>query len=186
MKRPPGYYCVLAETPSLKIQLSHRDKKLNPVSQVRWLCRQREAPLLTELVCPELTGGSSCCCESWGPQVGWLYSPMLEDVAVTGVLTMSSLLIRMFQYVKSEFSQSRTDEVAQHFLKEHLKPSEGPFVCDQCQFRTHTRQMLVDHRRGEHQAPQGKNLDNICHGTLKPIMEEEISKLLPVLCRPEA
>ena len=31
-----------------------------------------------------------------GPQAGWLYSPMLEDVAVTGVLTMSSFLGRMF------------------------------------------------------------------------------------------
>ena len=46
--------------------------------------------------------------------------------------------------------------------------------------------MMVDHRRGEHQAPQGEDWDNICYGTLKPIREEEISKLLPVLCRPEA
>ena len=95
--------------------------------------------MLTELVCPELMGGSSFCCESQGPQAGWLYSPMLEDATVTGVLTMSSFLSRMFQCVKCEFSQSRAEEVLQHFLKEHMKPSWVPFVCDQCQFRVHTR-----------------------------------------------
>ena len=87
----------------------------------------------------------------------------------------------MFQCVKCDFSQSRADEVVQHFLREHLKPSEVPFVCDQCQFRAHTRQMMVDHMRGEHQAPQGGHLDNIYYETLKSIREEEISKLLPVL-----
>ena len=45
---------------------------------------------------------------------------------------------------------------------------------------------MVDHRRGEHQTPHGEDLDNICFGTLKPIREGEIFKLLPVLCRPEA
>ena len=45
---------------------------------------------------------------------------------------------------------------------------------------------MVDHRRGEHQAPQGEDLDNICYGTLKPNREEEIVKLLPVLHRPGA
>ena len=45
---------------------------------------------------------------------------------------------------------------------------------------------MVDHRRGEHQATQGKDLDQICYGTLKPIREEEIFRLLPVLHRPEA
>ena len=111
---------------------------------------------------------------------------MLEDAAVMGVLTLSSLLSRMFQCVKCEFSQNRADEVVQHFLKEHLKPSEVPFVCDQCQFRACTRQAMVDHRRGKHQAPQSEDLDNICYGTLKPIREEEIIKLLPVLHRPGA
>ena len=110
---------------------------------------------------------------------------MLEDVAVRGVLTVSSFLGRMFQCVNCEFSQSRSDEVVQHFLKEHLKPSEVPFVCDQCQFRAHTRQVMVDHRRGKHQALQGEDLDNIYYGSLKPI-REEIFKLLPVLHRPEA
>ena len=44
----------------------------------------------------------------------------------------------------------------------------------------------MDHRRGEYQAPQGEDLDQICYGTLRPIREEEIFKLLPVLHRPEA
>ena len=111
---------------------------------------------------------------------------MLEDVKFTGVLTLSSFLRKMFQCVKCEFSQIRADEVVQHCLKEDPKPSEVPFVCDQCQFRTHTRLVMVDHRRGEHQAPQGEDLDNICYVTLKPIREEEIFKLLPVLHMPEA
>ena len=56
---------------------------------------------------------------------------MLEDVAVRGVLTIFSFLGRLFQCVKCEFSQRRAYEVVQHFLKEHLKPSEVPFMCDQ-------------------------------------------------------
>ena len=44
---------------------------------------------------------------------------------------------------------------------------------------------MVDHRRCEHQAPQGEDIDNICYGTLKPIREEDTFKLLPVLYRPE-
>ena len=44
---------------------------------------------------------------------------------------------------------------------------------------------MAEHRRGEHQAPKGEDLGNICYGTLKPI-REEIFKLLPVLHRPEA
>ena len=44
----------------------------------------------------------------------------------------------------------------------------------------------MDHRRGKHQAPQGEDLDQICYGTLRPIREEEIFKLLLVLCQPEA
>ena len=59
-------------------------------------------------------------------------------------------------------------------------------MCDQCPFRAHTWRVMVDHRRGEHQAPQGEDLDQICYGTLKPIREEEIFRLLPVLHRPEA
>ena len=80
---------------------------------------------------------------------------------------MSSFCRRMSQCVKCEFSHSRADEMVQHFLKEHLKPSEVPFVCDQCQFRAHIRWGMVDHRRCEHQAPQGGDID-ICYGTLKP------------------
>ena len=45
---------------------------------------------------------------------------------------------------------------------------------------------MVDHKRGKHQAPQGEDLDQICYGTLRPIREEEIFKLLPALHRPEA
>ena len=74
----------------------------------------------------------------------------------------------------------------QHFLWEHLKLSEVPFMCNQCPFRAHTRRVMVDHRRGEHQALQGKDLYQICYGTLKPMREEEIFRLLPVLHRPEA
>ena len=98
---------------------------------------------------------------------------------------MSSFLSRMFQCVKCELSQSRADEVVQHFVKEHLNPLEVPLVCDQCQFRAHTRQRMVDHKC-EHQAPQGEDIDNICYRALKPIREEDIYKLLPVLHRPEA
>ena len=91
LKRPPGYYHALAEAktddPQSQVLVESLRQKLTPVFQVRQLCRQREAPLLTELVCPELTGGSSSCCGSQGPQTGWLYSPKLEDVAVTDVLT---------------------------------------------------------------------------------------------------
>ena len=157
LKRPSGYYCALPEAKrddcQPQVPVESQGQRLTPVSQVRWMHRQRKAPLLTELVCLELIGWSSSCCGSCGPQAGWLYSPMLEDVAVRGVLTMLSFLSRMFQCVKCEFSQSRTDEVVQHFVKEHLKPSEVPFVCDQCQFRACTKQAMVDHRRGEHQAP---------------------------------
>ena len=73
----------------------------------------------------------------------------------------------------------RSNEKGQSFLREHLKPSEVPF-------RAHTHQVMVDHRRGKHQAPQGEDLDQICYGTLRPIREEEIFKLLLVLHRPEA
>ena len=59
--------------------------------------------------------------------------------------------------------------MVQHFLREHLKPSEVPFMCDQCPFRAHTRQVMVDHRRDEHQAHQGEDLDQICYGTLRHI-----------------
>ena len=45
---------------------------------------------------------------------------------------------------------------------------------------------MDDHRRDKHQAPQGADLEQICYGTLRPIQEEEIFKLLPVLHRPEA
>ena len=83
-------------------------------------------------------------------------------------------------------SQSRAEEVVQHFLREHLKPSEVPFMCNQCPFRACTWRVMVDHRRGEHQGPQGEDLDQICYGTLRPIREEEIFMLLPVLHRPEA
>ena len=186
LKRLPGYYHALVEAKrdGPRVPVESQGQRLTCVSQVRQLYSQREAPLLTEFVCPELTGGSSCC-GSWGPQSRWLYSPILENAVVMGVLTLSSFP-RMFQCVKCEFSQSRADEVVQHFLKGHLKPSEVPFVCDQCQFRAHTRQAMVDHWRGKHQAPQGEDLDNICYGTLEPIREEEIIKLLPVLHRPGA
>ena len=45
---------------------------------------------------------------------------------------------------------------------------------------------MVDHRRGECQAPKGEDLDKICYWTLKTIREEEIFELLLVLHRPEA
>ena len=100
LKRPPGYYCALAEAmrgdPQPHVPVESQGQRFTPVSQVRWLCGQREAHLLMELVFPELTGGGSSCCGYQSPQAGWMYSPMLENVSVTGVLTMSSLLSRMF------------------------------------------------------------------------------------------
>ena len=135
LKRPPGYYCALAEAkrdaPQPQVPVSSQGQRLTSVPKVVWLCRQKDGPLLSGLVCPELTGGRSSCCGSQGTHTGWLCWYMFEDVVVTCVLTMSSLLSRMFQYVKCEFSHSRADEVVQDFLKEHLKPLEVPFVCDQ-------------------------------------------------------
>ena len=120
-------------------------------------------------------------------QDGCTHPCWLRNVTVTGVLTMSFCLSWMFQCVKCDVSrQGRAEEVVQHFLREHLKPSEVPLACNQFQFRACTRQVVVDHRRGKHQAPKGEDLDKICYGTLKPIREEEIFKLLPELHRPEA
>ena len=99
---------------------------------------------------------------------------------------MCLCLSQMFQCMRCDVSQDRAEEVVQHFLREHLKPSKVPFVCDQCQFRACIWQVMVDHRIGEHQAPKGEDLDKICYGTLRPIREEEILKLLLVLHRPEA
>ena len=133
------------------------------------------------------TGGSPYSHWPWGYHTEWLYTPRLMG-NVTGIsgLTIFHCLIQMFQCMRCGVSQSRAEEVVQHFLREHLKPSEIPFMCDQCLFRAHTWQVMVDHRRGKHQAPQGEDLDQICYGTLRPIREEEICKLLLVLHRPEA
>ena len=179
LKRPPGYYQALAEAkrdgPQPPFAVESQGQWASPVSQGRQLCRQREASPQIESVCPGLTGGSSSCHWSQGPHAGWLYLSMsVRDVTVTGVLIMSFCLSWMFQCVKCDVSQGSAEEVVQHFLREHLKPSEVPFACNQCQFRAHTRQVMVDHRRGEHQAPKGVDLDKICFGTLKPIREEEI------------
>ena len=135
----------------------------------------------------EWRGGSPSCHWPWGHHAGWLYSPLLVgNVMGTSGLTIFHCLSQMFQCVRCGVSQSRAEEVVQHFLREHLKLPEVPFMCNQCQFRAHTQQVMVDHRRGKHQAPKGEDLDQICYGTLRPIREEEIFKLLPVLHRPEA
>ena len=80
LKRPPGCYHALTETksdsPQPQVPVESQGQMLTPVSQVRQLGRQREATLLTKLVCPESTGGSSSCCGFQGPQAGWWYSPM--------------------------------------------------------------------------------------------------------------
>ena len=91
----------------------------------------------------------------------------------------------MFQCMRCGVSQSRAEEVVQHFLQEHLKLSEVPFMCNQCPFRAHTQRVMVDYRRGKYQAPHGEDLDQICYGTLEPIREEKIFRLLLVLHRPE-
>ena len=104
----------------------------------------------------------------------------------TSGLTIFRCLSQMFQCARCGVSQSRAEEVVQHFLREHLKPSEVPFMCDQCQFRAQTWPVMMDHRRGKHQVPEGEDLDQICYETLRPIREEEIFKLLLVLHRPGA
>ena len=122
---------------------------MSPVFQGGQLHRQKGAPPQIESGGTGLTGGSPSCHWSQGHHAGWLYSPMLvRNVTGTGGLTMFLCLSQMFQCVRCDVSQGRAEEVVQHFLREHLKPSEVPFVCDQCQFRAHTQQVMVDHRRG--------------------------------------
>ena len=130
LKRPPGYYCALVGVKRDAPPISLWVERLTSVPKVVGLCRLGDGPPLSALVCPELTGGRSSWCRSHSPKAEWLCS---------GVLSMSSLLSMMFQCVKCDFCHRRADEVVHHFLKEHLNPSEVPFVCDQCQFRKCTR-----------------------------------------------
>ena len=190
LKRPPGYHQALAEAkrkwPSAAIGhcvMGVEGKTL--CSKVGKYAGRGALPI--ESGSTGWTGGSPYCHWPQGHHAGWLYLPRLVgNVMGDSGLTILHCLNQMFQCTRCGVSPSRTEEVVQHFLREHLKPSEVPFMCNQCPFRAHTCRVMVDHRRGKHQAPQGEDLDQICYGTLRPIWEEEIFKLLPVLHRPEA
>ena len=123
------------------------------------------------------------------PQVGWLYSSVLLQVA--GLMTFtdafgstSSLFDRMFQCVKCEFTTRDKEKVVWHFLQEHLKLCQVPYVCEQYRFRVCTRCAIINHQHDRHQAPEGDLIDEICYGTLDPIPEDDIFKMQSPLCHP--
>ena len=61
LKRPPGYYHALAEakgdSPQPQVLIPSWGHRLTSVPQVVWLHRQRDSPLLSGLLCPEVAGG---------------------------------------------------------------------------------------------------------------------------------
>ena len=144
LKRPPGYHWALAEAkkngPQLLLAVASWGQWVNPVCQSGQVHRQRGALPLKESGGTGWTGGSPDCHWPSGHHAGWLYSPRLVGNVTSGSgLTVFHCLYQMFQCVRCNVRQSRAEEMVQHFLREHLKPSEVLFVCDQCPFRAHTQ-----------------------------------------------
>ena len=100
-------------------------------------------------------------------------------------LTFLSFLSRMFQCVKCEFATSDKEKVVLHYLQEHLKPSQVPFVCEQCRLRAPVRHAMINHWCDQYQAPMEEVIDDNCFGTLQPLKEKEIFKIKYPWCQAE-
>ena len=120
----------------------------------------------------------------WGHHAGWLYSPRLVgNVMGIGGLTIFHCLNQMFQCTRCGVSQSRAEEVVQHFLREHLKLSE---VVQPVPIQG--LHLASDGGPQERQAPGPSGCEPGPNLLWNPETHqgEEIFKLLPVLHRLEA